>query len=88
LSNDEEPRAQDGDVNGSDVGDVNGSDVGDGDGDGIGNVGVSYAPDNFEPCPLMSRCTLPLSNATHFYWYMDDHFSRLNMRFDAIDEWQ
>ena len=27
-------------------------------------------------------------DATHFYHYMDDHFSRLNLRLDAIDEWQ
>jgi len=27
-------------------------------------------------------------DATHFYQYMDDHFYCLNLRLDAIDEWQ
>jgi len=27
-------------------------------------------------------------DATHFYQYMDGHFSRLNLRLDAIDERQ
>ena len=44
--------------------------------------------DRYNP-PLTRSCTELGSsgfNEAHFYQYMDDHFFRLNLRLDAIDE--
>jgi len=42
--------------------------------------------------PSMTRSSTKASSsgfdAMHFYQYMDNHFSRLNLRLDAIDEQQ
>ena len=57
-------------------------------------------PRNFGTVPLKEEeYTHPLTqsrtgvgssgfDATHFYHYMDDHFFRLNLRLDGIDEWR
>ncbi|KAJ8429038.1 hypothetical protein Cgig2_016943 [Carnegiea gigantea] len=81
-SDEEEPQPQGGDIGGG------------GGGDGVeGVAGSSRAilPDEemYEP-PLTRSHTEASSsgfNEAHFYQYMDDHFSRLNLRLDAINEW-
>ncbi|KAJ8420412.1 LOW QUALITY PROTEIN: hypothetical protein Cgig2_000263 [Carnegiea gigantea] len=65
-----------------------------------GSVGGSGIQDGFrggtpeeemyEPPLAKSRAEASSSgfNEAQFYQYMDDDFSRLNLRLDAIDEWQ
>jgi len=82
-SDEEEPQPQGGDIGGS--------------GDGYGAEGVARSsrtilPDEemYEPPLTRSHAKASSSsfNEAHFYQYMDDHFSRLNLRLDAINEQQ
>jgi len=59
--------------------------------DDPGSSGV-IPPEEEMHTPLMTRSRTEVGssdfNATHFYQYMDDHFFRLNLRLNAIDEHQ
>ena len=86
------PQGQGGGVGGSD-GDADG-------GSGVGNVAVLDVLGNSRVVPLKEEIYIPPMtrsrtgastsgfNEAHFYQYMDDHFSCLNLRLDAINEWQ
>ena len=93
VSNEKAAFGHGGDVGGDgDGGNVGGSDA--------GHVGRSDVPSNSRVVPLKEEMytllmTRSCTNAgfsgfdsMHFYQYMDDHFSHLNLRLDDIDEQQ
>ena len=58
--------------------------------EGVGCSGSTSPEEMLEPPMTRSRDATRSSglNEFHFYQYLDDHFSRLNLRLDAIDECQ
>ena len=80
-SGEEEPQPQEGDIGrgGNDTEVVAGS-----------CEAIPSDEEMYEP-PLTRSCAEASSlgfNEAHFYQYMDDHFSFLNLRLDTIDQWQ